>query len=215
MYDLQTNETTSDHSVLTGFVHQLNTLEGQEFVDYMDANFDVDSFIRYLAMGIYINNLDDYRFLANNYYLFFNTEGRTEFIPYDFDISLGTNWHGEMGYGEFIDQDIFNTKNLPAALWGDNSPRPLVDKVLAVEQYREQYVKYLEDYCLPANKLFLFSEYKAKFDQLFALYGDKTTNDTVDPDPMGLAGYEQQYFFDKTKNVLDQLQLGYSGYEVE
>jgi hypothetical protein len=57
--------------------------------------------------------------------------------------------------------------------------------------------------------------YQAKFDQLFALYGDKTDSDTVDPDPMGLAGHEQTYFFDKTKNVLDQLQLGYVGYEVE
>ncbi len=214
IYDLQTNETTSDHSALKGFVHQLNTLEGQQFVDYMDANFEVDRFIRYLAMGIYINNLDDYRFLANNYYLFFNTAGKAELIPYDFDISLGTNWHGDMGYDAFINEDIFNTKNLPAA-WGDNSPRPLVDKVLLVEKYREQYVKYLKDYINPASKLFLFSEYRTKFDQLFALYGNKTTNDTVDLDPMGLAGYEQKYFFDKTKNVLDQLQLGYSGYEVE
>ena len=213
-YDLQTNETTSDHSALKDFVHQLNTLEGQQFVDYMDANFEVDRFLRYLAMGIYINNLDDYRFLANNYYLFFNTEGKTEFIPYDFDISLGTNWHGEMPYDEFINQDIFNTKNLTTN-WGDTSPHPLVDKVLAVEKYRAQYVEYLESYLLPANRLFLFSEYQAKFEQLFALYGDKTGSDTVDPDPMGLAGYEQQYFFDKTKNVLDQLQLGYAGYEVE
>ena len=39
--------------------------------------------------------------------------------------------------------------------------------------------------------------------------------DIVDPDPMDLQGYEQKFFFDKTKNVLDQLQLGYSGYEVE
>ncbi|MBN1610343.1 MAG: CotH kinase family protein [Polyangiaceae bacterium] len=214
IYDLKTNETTSDHSALKDFVHQLNTLEGQQFVDYMEANFDVDRFVRYLAMGIYISNLDDYRFLANNYYLFFDTQGKIEFIPYDFDISLGTNWHGEMEYEEFIDQDIFDTKNLTTN-WGDDSPRPLVDKVLAVETYRERYVKYLQDYILPANELFLFSEYQAKFDQLFALYGDKTANDTMDPDPMGLAGYEQEYFFDKTKNVLDQLQLGYAGYEVE
>jgi spore coat protein H len=214
IYDLQSNQTTSDHSALKGFVHQLNTLQGQEFVDYMEANFEVDRFIRYLAMGIYINNLDDYRFLANNYYLFFNTAGKTAFNPYDFDISLGTNWHGDMAYDEFINQDIFNTKNLPPA-WGDNSPRPLVDKLLAVEQYRAQYLQYLKDYIDPANKHFLFSRYKAKFDQLFALYGDKTSNDTVDPDPMGLAGYEQKYFFDKTKNVLDQLQIGYAGYEVE
>jgi spore coat protein H len=213
-YDLQTNETTSDHSALKDFVHQLNTLEGQEFVDHMEADFDVDAFIRYLAMGIYINNLDDYRFLINNYYLFFNTEGKTEFMPYDFDISLGTNWHGELAYDEFIDEDIFATKNL-AADFGGGTARPLVDKVLAVDKYREKYVQYLKDYVDPANKLFLFSEYKAKFDQLFALYGDKTDSGTEDPDPMELAGYEQLFFFDKTKNVLDQLGLDYSGYEVQ
>ena len=177
IYDLQTNETTSDHSALKEFVYQLNALEGQEFVAYLEANFDVDSFIRYLAMGIYINNLDDYRFLANNYYLFFNTEGKTEFIPYDFDISLGTNWHGEMGL--WTTNSSPRTSSTPRTfpvLSGETIRHDLVDKVLAVEQYRAQYVKYLEDYGLPANKLFLFSEYKAKFDQLFALYGDKTTN---------------------------------------
>jgi spore coat protein CotH len=211
-YDLQTNETTSNHSALRGFVRQLNALVGQQFVDYMDANFDVESFIRYLAIGIYINNLDDYRFMANNYYLFFNSTGKVEFVPYDFDISLGTNWHGELAYSEFIDEDIFNTRVIH---WAENLHHPLVDKVLAVDKYRTRYVQYLKDYILPENRLFLFSQYKAKFDQLFAIYGTKTSNDTVDPDPMGLAGYEQKYFFDKTKNVLDQLQVPYAGYEVQ
>jgi spore coat protein CotH len=213
-YDLQTNESTSTHSALKDFVHQLNTLEGQLLADFIETHFDVDLFLRYLAMGIYINNLDDYRFLANNYYLYFNTNGKLEFIPYDFDISLGTNWHGDMEYEEFINQDIFHTKNLPEA-WGDSSPRPLIDKVLAVEKYREKYLTYLKEYIKPSNRLFLFSEYKAKFDQLFTLYGNKTTNDTQDPDPMGLNGYEKLYFSDKTKNVLNQLKLEHAGYEVE
>jgi spore coat protein CotH len=213
-YDLQTNEKTSTHAALRDFAHKLNTLTGREFTDYMDASFNVDCFIRYLAMGIYINNLDDYRFLANNYYLYFNTTGKIEYIPYDFDISLGTNWHGELTYADFINEDIFNTKNL-AALFKDSSSRPLVDKVLAVEKYREQYVKLLKEYALSANKLFVYSEYKAKFDQLFAMYGNKTASDTEDPDPMRLEGYEQKFFFDKTKNVLDQLKIAYSGYEVE
>jgi spore coat protein H len=214
IYDLQTNESSSDHSALKGFVQQLGTLTGQALVDYLDASFDVDSFLRYLAMGIYVSNLDDYRFLANNYYLYFNPAGKIEFIPYDFDISLGTNWHGDLPYDEFINQDIFATVNLPAA-WGDTSPRPLVDKVLAVDKYRTRYLDLLKGDALAANKLFVFSQYKAKFDQLFALYGDKTASDTVDPDPMGLAGYEQKYFIDKTKNVLGQLKIGSSGYEVE
>ncbi len=214
IYDLQTNEETSTHAALKSFVQNLNTLSGQDLVDYLDANFDVDSFIRYLAIGIYISNLDDYRFLANNYYLYFNDKGKIAFIPYDFDISLGTNWHGDLPYEEYINQAIFSTVNLPAA-WGDDSPRPLVDRVLAVDKYRQRYVQLLKDDALAANKLFVFSQYQAKFDQLFALYGDKTDSDTMDADPMGLAGYEQKYFIDKTKNVLDQLKIGYAGYEVE
>jgi hypothetical protein len=214
IYDLQTNETTSTHAPLKTFVKKLNTLTGQALVDYLDATFDVDSFLRYLAMGIYISNFDDYRFLANNYYLYFNPAGKVVFIPYDFDISLGTNWHGDLPYDEFIDQDIFATVNLPAA-WGDDSPRPLVDKVLAVDTYRQRYLQLLKDAPLPAKKLFVYSQYKAKFDQLFALYGSKTDSDTMDDDPMGLAGFEQKYFVDKTKNVLDQLKVGYAGYEVQ
>jgi len=213
LYDLQTNETTSDHSALKTFVHQLNTLEGQALTDYLDAHFEVDSFLRLLAMGMYINNVDDYRFSANNYYLYFNDQGKAAYVPYDFDISLATNWHGEMSYEEFIAQDIFNTTLVPIA-WGDFSPRPLVDKILAVAKYRETYRRYLADYVQPKNKLFLFSEYQAKFNQLYGLYGKKTDSDTEDPDPMGLAGYEQPFFFDKTKNVLDQLGLGYTGFEV-
>lgn len=214
IYDLKTNETRSDHSRLREFVRELNTREGQELVDYVEARFEVERFIRYLAMGIYINNLDDYRFLANNYYLYFDDAGKVDFIPYDFDISLGTNWHGEMEYDELINQDIFKTKSIPNN-WGDASPRPLVDKILSVAEYRERYLSYLKEYIAPENRLFLYSEYQAKFDQIHALYGNKTKNDTVDPDPMGLAGYEKKYFIDKTKSVLAQLGLAESGYEVE
>lgn len=214
IYDLQTNETSSDHTALTTFVRQLDALSGDDLAVYLDAQFDVSRFLRYLAMGIYINNLDDYRFLANNYYLYFDPRGKVSFIPYDFDISLGTNWHGDLSYDRFIAQDLFATTSLPAA-WGDDSPRPLVDKVLAIPRYRALYLQYLAEYIAPTSRLFVFSQYQAKFAQLLALYGGETTNDTVDPDPMGLAGFEKQYFFDKTKNVLGQLGLDPTGYEVE
>ncbi|MBN2573421.1 MAG: hypothetical protein JXP73_02535 [Deltaproteobacteria bacterium] len=76
---------------------------------------------------------------------------------------MGTNWDGELPYDESINQDIFNTKNLTAN-WGDSSPQPLVNEVPAAEKYRELYAQHLEDYVLPANRLFLWSEYEAKFD---------------------------------------------------
>ena len=214
IYDLKTNEKTSQHARLKDFVDKLNTLQGAEFITYMETHFEVDRFLRYLAMGIYINNIDDYRFLANNYYLYFKQNGKAEFIPYDFDISLGAGWHGDMDYKRFIHQDIFNTTSIPQS-WGDRSGRPLVDKLLAVEQYRKKYVQYLQDYIRPANRLFLFSEYKRTFEKLFSIYKGKDVNDTADKDPLGWQGYESQYFSDKTKDVLDQLGLPHTGYEVD
>lgn len=214
IYDLKTNTKTSIHSDFINFIHNLNTREGDDFIDYIEDNFEVDKFIRFLAMGIYISNLDDYRFLANNYYLYFTGKGKIDFIPYDYDISLGTAWHGEMGYREFIEQDIFDTANIPES-WGDRTRRPLVDKILAADAYRNRYVAYLKEFIDPEKRLFLFSEYKAVYDRLYDLYKGKDKNDTADADPMGWKGYEADYFYDKTKNVLDQLGIPYGGYEVK
>jgi spore coat protein H len=214
IYDLKTNKKTSDHSALRDFVTKLNSLEGDAFIDYMEKHFETDQFIRFLAMGIYINNLDDYRFLANNYYLYFNPKGKISFIPYDSDISLGGGWHGEMDYKAFINMDIFNTKSMPEA-WGDRSKRPLVDKLLEIDKYRTRYVALLKEYIDPANKLFLYSEYKKKFEEVFALYQGQERNDTNDTDPLGWKGFEKDYFHDKTRSVLDQLKVPYTGYELE
>lgn len=90
-------------------------------------------------------------------------------------------------------------------VWGDTSRRPLIDKILAVEEYRARYLQYLGEYVDPERRLFVFDEYRAKFDQVQALYGNKAENDTADPDPMGFAGYEEKYFADKIASVLPQL----------
>ncbi|MBN2532682.1 MAG: CotH kinase family protein [Spirochaetales bacterium] len=214
IYDLKTNTKTGDHSNLKDFVKKLNAAQGQDFIDYIEKHFEVNKFLKFLAMGIYINNLDDYRFLANNYYLYFKDNGKVDFIPYDFDISLGCAWHGEMNYKKFINQDIFNTVSIPES-WGDYTKRPLVDKLLAVEKYKERYIYYLKYYINPAHELFVFSEYKKKFEKLSTLYKGKDVNDTIDKDPMGWQGFEADYFHDKTKNVLEQLNIPYDGYEVE
>jgi hypothetical protein len=214
IYDLKTNTGTSDHSAFRSFVKNINELEGDAFSAYIGEHFAADEFVRYLAMGIYINNLDDYRFLANNYYLYFHPDGKVRFIPYDFDISLGGGWHGEMNDAEFIHQDIFDTANL-TEIWGERDRRPLVDKILATDEYRKRYVELLKADIDPANGLFLFSKYGEKFEKLSALYGGRIENDTMDPDPMGWQGFEEKYFHDKTVDVLDQLGLPHDGYELE
>lgn len=178
----------------------------------MDQNFEVDKWLRYLAMGIYINNLDDYRFLINNYYLYFNNKGKIEFIPIDFDMVLSCGWDAELGWEGIIHQNIFNTYNV-TGLWGETPERPLVDKFLAVNKYRERYLLYLEDCVNPENHLFLYSEFEQRFRLVESLYAGMDTNDTLHRDPLELGGFERDYFYEKTRDVLDQLGIPYDNYE--
>lgn len=205
IYDLKTNRREPDHTELEAFVENLNSLKGDEWIQYMEANFEVDKWLRYLAMGIYINNLDDYRFLINNYYLYFNSDGKIEFIPIDFDMVLSCGWDADLGWDGIIHQDIFNTYNV-TGLWGETARRPLVDKFLEVPQYRAQYLNYLEEFINPSNELFLYSEFEKHYRMVESLYAGLDQNDTIHPDRLELVGFEKDYFEQKTADVLNQLQ---------
>jgi hypothetical protein len=76
-------------------------------------------------------------------------------------------------------------------------------------------VKFDEIFDMPANDPATIARSKRRFAGLKVLNFKWSRYNTWDPDPMGLDGYEQKFFYDKTKNVLDQLKIGYAGYEVE
>ncbi len=88
-YDLKTNTDVPDHTEFLQFVRNLNTLSGEALKEYLDARFEVDRFLRYLAINVLIGRWDDYWSIGSNYYLYFNNEGKIEHFPTDFDISLG------------------------------------------------------------------------------------------------------------------------------
>jgi hypothetical protein len=89
----------------------------------------------------------------------------------------------------------------------------LVDKVLAVDKYRQKYLEYLLEFIRPCNKHFPYSEFKTCYDTALVLYAGKDVNDTINSVRIKLAGFEDDYFHQKTMNVLDQLKLGYEDFE--
>ena len=223
-YDLKTNTDIPDHTVLLDFIHNLDALSGTDLQDYLEAKFEVDRFLRYLAMNVLIGRWDDYWADGNNYYLYFNNDGKIEFIPCDYDMAFGGGFQ------------LFDTANIGIYEWGNHnkellrviSPQipedvldeycdfnfPLVEKMFEIEEYRSKYEHYLKEFITPANRLFVYSEYEKKFNMLYKIYSPYLDNEMNEGDDMFNDERTREYFTAKTRSIIKQLGLDEKDYEL-
>jgi len=133
-YELKTNEDLNDRSVLANFVKVLNNTAEDDFEEAIEEVFNVESYLKYLAVEVLTGHWDGYSYNKNNYYLYENNStGLVEFIPYDVDNTFGIDWVGrDWGTRDVLDW----TKH------GD--PRPLSSKILARGKYFRQYKRILD-----------------------------------------------------------------------
>lgn len=100
----------------------------------LQASFDVDGFLRWLAASTVINSWDSYGMYPHNYYLF-NDLGRFRWITYDF----GNSFNYVMGSRTSI---WYEEANFYAA-GGDTGTYPLIRYLLADKTYCETYRTYV------------------------------------------------------------------------
>ncbi len=98
----------------------------------LEAVFDVDGFLKYLAVNGIIQNWDTYGRMPHNYYLYNNPDtGKLTWIPWDNNESLQT---GKQGGAVALD-----FSNLNDSEWS------LIAKIYADEVYRASYNTYLAE----------------------------------------------------------------------
>jgi spore coat protein CotH len=97
VYELETNQDDDDYSDLSTFISMLHFTADTDFVNELEKQFNVNSFLRAYALDVASGNWDDYAYNINNYYLYYNPEkGKFEYIVYDTDNTLtGLAWIGE------------------------------------------------------------------------------------------------------------------------
>lgn len=132
---LKTNEKNPDHSALLRFVDVLNEESDATFPREIEKVLDVDNALRFLAVQTMLVNLDSYLGRGLNYYLY-EVDGRFSLIPWDMNESFGTYKCG-LQTEDMIDFLIDEPTCGPVA------ERPLVDRLLGHEPYRERYHDYL------------------------------------------------------------------------
>lgn len=149
-YDLKTNKESLANATteFKTFIKELNELTDKTAIkNWYESKMDVDLFIKTYAINVILGMDDDYWRNANNYYFYFDSNGKSYFIPYDYDNSLGTNC--------FEDTATKNPLN-----WGNNDEAPLIGKMLKVDEYKEKYKNYLKE--LTSNESDFITKSKSK-----------------------------------------------------
>ncbi len=134
-FDLKTNEDEADYSDVSSFYDLLHSgertsNETQWKADLEDI-FNVDNYLKYLAVNNVIQNWDTYGIMTHNYFLY-NDEGRLTWIPWDNNESFQD---GKMGGA------------LSLGMSEVDSSWPIIRYIMDVEEYETTYKNYVEEFC--------------------------------------------------------------------
>ncbi|MCD4673286.1 MAG: CotH kinase family protein [Anaerolineaceae bacterium] len=136
-YGLQTNLDDLDYS---GIINLCKVIDGVDyeseaaFTAALEKAFDVDTYLRYIAVIFTTLNLDTYPYTGNNYYIYHDPmTDKFSFLAWD----LNNSWGHIAGEAEF---PLYGESCCLGPLhWA-----PLFTKVFQVERYRQDYAAYVD-----------------------------------------------------------------------
>ena len=135
-FEKKTNEDEADWSDITdlfGALHDdTRTTAPATWRSNLDAVFDTDTFLKYLAVNTVIQNWDTYGRMTHNYYLYNNPDNNLlTWMPWDNNEAFQT---GKMGGSHAL-----NFSGLSASSW------PLIGYLYADPVYKAKYDNYLRE----------------------------------------------------------------------
>lgn len=135
-FELKTNEDANDKSDVQQMFDYLHadtrTNNPTQWKADLESVFDVDGFLKYLAVNTTIQNWDTYGRMTHNYYLYNDPAmGKLRWIVWDNNEAFET---GKMG------------GSLPFDMNGVGSDWPLISYLIADEEYLARYKAYIKSF---------------------------------------------------------------------
>ncbi|MDG1805715.1 CotH kinase family protein [Flavicella sp.] len=164
-FEKKTNDDEADWSDIQAMYDALHastrTTDVESWKDGLEAVFDVQGFLKYLAVNNTIQNWDTYANMTHNYYLYHD--------PAD-DLIKWIVWDNN---------EAFNSSGGPAgAISIDmsevSSDWPLISYLIAIPEYEENYKSYLEDF---NNNYYVPNDMDAIYDNLSSLISSSATSE--------------------------------------
>lgn len=136
IYELKTNLDTDDYSDLAEFIDILNNEPAANFQCRIEEIFNVQSFLKSLAVEVMTGHWDGPSLNKNNCYLYKNTAtGKFEYIPFDLDNTIGVNFIQIWDMGT---RDIYQWYNT-------SENRPLFERFMVYQEYKDLFSYYIND----------------------------------------------------------------------
>jgi spore coat protein H len=140
-FDKETNQSEADYSDILALFDALHadtrTSDPATWRANLEAVFDVEGFVRWLAVNIVVQNWDTYGQMAHNYYLYTDpTTGLITWIPWDNNMALMASVGG--GRGEARGGLSIDLENV-------SSDWPLIRYLMDDPIYHHRYLTYVEE----------------------------------------------------------------------
>ncbi len=179
---LKTNTDTADYSDVLALYNAINssmrTSDITAWQTLLESTFDVDTFLRWLAANITLQNWDTYGNMAHNYFLYNNpTTGLLTWIPWDNNESL------QSGNGALA-------PNLSTV----SSSWPLIKYIIAVDEYEQRYEEYLREFI---DEVFIAENLSATYESYYNLLKQYAYDERS-----GYTFIKSDYYFDSAVSTL-------------
>jgi spore coat protein H len=183
VYAAENNKDNPDYQSLIAFIKTLNAPVDVSYRCNLEAVFNVDDYLKRLALEILTGHWDNPVFNKNNAYAYVNpATKKLEILSYDIDNTFGVDWFNV----NWADRNIYS--------WSPSSqPRPIYTQLLKDNEYKIRFGYYIRTYCTAFfNPQFL----NPKIDRLRELISPYRTGDTY-------ASYDYGYSYDDFLRSLD------------
>ncbi len=147
----------------------IELMERIESGENLDEIFNVESYLKYLAVSTYTVNLDSYQGgMFHNYYLY-NYDGVFQWITWDINMAFngfpGAAMPDSKAVQYLIDEPVVNSM----------SSYPLIETILANETYLELYHSYLQELI---TGYFDYATFEQRVLEVYELIDEYVANDT-------------------------------------
>jgi spore coat protein H len=131
-YYPKTDGTEQQQQRMIEFARLVHRSDETEFAEQIEEYLDVDQFLNYLAVNVILSNLDSFLGGSQNYYAYLDPESnKILMLPWDLDHSFGTL--PLVGKPD-------SRRNLSIYHPQVGNDHPLVERILAIPQYKEAYL---------------------------------------------------------------------------
>jgi hypothetical protein len=198
--------TDASFNDLASFINIVNNTPSGSFAATIRKHFEVDDFLKRLALDVLTANWDGHWGNWNNFHLYRDPgSGKWHYIPYDKDNTFSIRWITPSS-GSWATQNIYN--------WGKSSDTPLVTRILGVTEFRNRYSYYLnqmlQTFYQNANLNPLV--YRIRENQTAALpFNDLGIANVKSADRARYSGDWPNWTYSQYFNSFDQAQVTFNG----